>query len=185
MSLAFIGLLALYANAQQYPSGIYLSFTDFRNNKLSYAGTDKLRFHEFSGNNFITVKHNGQKSRLFKGKIYAYQRNNGQVVRTWNKVPYTLSEQGDIWIYYRYLNVTQGKGIQMERKYFYSTAGNSEILPLTISNLKHSFPEKYLFHNFLDAQFRNDAELSTYDSFAKKFKVNHLLATTISANTKN
>ncbi|MBN8858633.1 MAG: hypothetical protein J0H29_09610 [Sphingobacteriales bacterium] len=190
ISLAFTGLFGLHADAQQNQRGIYLNYNDFKNNRLSYAGnaateTNKIRFHEFSGKNFISVNHNGEKTKLFKDKIYAYRRNNGQVIRTWNRTPYTLSEQGIIWIYFRDVNVSQGKGIRMERMYFYSMAGNSEILPLTISSLKHSFPAKYLFHNFLDAQFRNDAELSLYDSFSGKFKVNHLLETTTAATAKN
>lgn len=190
MSLALTGLFGMYANAQRNQSGIYLNYTDFNNNRLSYASNtasdkNKIRFHEFSGKDFITVNHNGEKKKLFKDEIYAYQQNNGQVVRTWNRIPYTLSEQGNIWIYYRDVNVSRGKGIQMERKYFYSTIGDGEIMPLTINNLKHSFPDKYLFQNFLDAQFRTDAELSLYDGFAKKFKVNRLLETTVAPVAKN
>ncbi|WP_326992798.1 hypothetical protein [Chitinophaga sp. 212800010-3] len=145
----------------------------------------KIRLHEFLRKDFITVNHNGEKKKLFKDEIYAYQRNNGQVIRTWNRIPYTFSEQGNNWIYYWDVNVSQGKGIQRQRKYFYSMFGNSEIIPLTINNLKHSFPDKYLFQNFLDALFRSDAELSLYDGFARKFKVNRLLEATVATVAHN
>lgn len=190
MALIFMGLIGTQANAQGNQSGIYMRFNDFKNNQLSYtntdgSGTNKIHFHEFSDKGFITVKHNGRKTYLSKSEIYGYRLKSGQVIRIWNREPYMLHEQRAIWIYYRDLDISKGKGIQKERKYFYSLAGNSEIIPLTIDNLKHSFPDNYLFQNFLDAQFRNDEELSLYDRFANEFKVNRLLETTTFATAKN
>lgn len=190
MVFAFMGLIGIQARAQVNRSGIYLNFNDFKNNQLSYtntdgSGTNKIHFHEFSNRGFITIKHNGEKTYLSKNEIYGYRLTNGQVTRIWEGIPYLLTEQRAIWIYYRDMDVSKGKGIQRGRKYFYSMAGNSEIIPLTIDNLKHSFPDKYLFQNFLDAQFSNDGELSLYDRFAKEFKVNRLLETTTFATAKN
>ena len=88
-------------------------------------------------------------------------------------------EKGVIWIYYKEQTVQLGKGVKRERKYYYSVSGKDKIMPLTISNLKKSFPDKYTFHNFLDAQFRSDAELVLYNDMEKKYRVNHLLETTI------
>ena len=183
ISLAFVAFFGMLANAQQNQSGVYLSQSDFENNKLSYAsnaasGTNKIRFNEFFDRPFITVNHNGKKEQLFKDDIFAY-KNKDNVVRTWNFTSYNFAEKGAIWIYFKDINVSKGKGVKKERKYFYSTSGNGEIIPLTINNLKRSFPDKHLFHDFLDAQFRRDSELSWYDSFEKKYKVNHLLETTV------
>jgi hypothetical protein len=183
MSLALATFFGMFANAQQTRSGVYLSLSDFENNKLAYASNAtseraKIRFNEFFDKPFITVNHNGKKEQLFKDDIFAY-KNKGNIVRTRNFTSYNFVEKGAIWIYYKDLNVSQGKGIKRERKYFYSTSGNSEIIPLTIINLKKSFPDKHLFHDFLDAQFSRDSELSLYDSFEKKYKVNHLLETTV------
>lgn len=183
MSFAFAAFFGMLANAQQNQSGVYLSQNDFENNKLSYASntaseTNKIRFNEFFEKPFITVKHNGQSEQIFKGDIFAY-KNKGNIVRTTNFTSYNFAEKGAIWIYYKVLNVSQGKERKRERKYFYSTSGSGEIIPLTINNLKKSFPDKHLFHDFLDAQFRRDSELSWYDSFEKKYKVNHLLETTV------
>ncbi|MFX8542996.1 hypothetical protein ABTM06_20020, partial [Acinetobacter baumannii] len=66
--------------------------------------------------------------------------------------------------------------------FFYSTSGEGVIVPLTIMNLKRSFPDDHLFHNLLDAQFNNDRDLSSYDGFEKMYKINHLLKTTINNN---
>lgn len=180
MSLALVAFFGMLANAQQNKSGVYLSQNDFENNRLTYASNavNKIRFNEFFEKPFITVNHKGKKEQLFKDDIFAY-KNKGNIVRTWNFTTYNFVEKGPVWIYYKDVNVSQGKGIRKERKYFYSTSGSGEIIPLTVNNLKKSFPDNHLFHDFLDAQFRRDAELSQYDSYDKKFKVNHLLETTV------
>lgn len=189
ISLVFAGLLTASANAQSKTSGVYLSLADFENNKLSYASnaiaeTNKIRFNEFIEKPFITVNHNGEKEILFKDDIFAYQ-NKGKIVRTSNFTPYTYVEKGPLWVYFKDMNISQSKGIKRERKYYYSVSGQSEIMPLTINNLKRSFPDNHLFHDLLDAQFSNNSELSLYDGLEGKFKVNHLLETTVlNANKK-
>lgn len=189
ISLVFAGLLTASANAQNKTSGVYLSLADFENNKLSYASNataekNKIRFNEFAEKPFITIKHNGEKEKLFKDDIFAY-RNKGKIVRTWNFRSYNYIEKGPVWIYFKDVSISQGKGIKRERKYYYAVSGQSEIKPLTIHNLKRSFPDNHLFHDLLDAQFSNDAELSLYDRFEGKFKVHHLLETTVlNANKK-
>lgn len=176
------------ASALHSQSGVYFTFDDFENNRLSYAtntesNENKLRFNEFIAKPYIIVKQNGEKIHVFKDEIYAY-KNKSNIVRTWNFTPYNLLEKGYIWIYYRDVYVSQPKGTQRVRKYFYSTYGKGEILPLTVHNLKRSFPDNDLFHVHLDAQFHNDAALAHYDSFANKFKVNYLLEKTSSGITK-
>ncbi len=186
MPLAFAAFFGMFANAQNSSGGVYLSQDDFENNKLSYASngkseTNKIHFNEFFDKPFINVNHNGEKTKLFKDDIFAY-KNKSNIVRTWNFTSYNFAEKGTIWIYFKDLNVSKGKGNKRERKYFYSTSGAGEIIPLTIIHLKKSFPDKHLFHDFLDAQFSRDSELSFYDSFEKKYKVNHLLETTVLNN---
>jgi hypothetical protein len=175
-------MFPILINAQNNLSGIYRTQLDFENRKLSYS-TDakneknKIRFNEFLDKPFITIKHNGEKIILFKDEIFAYQKQGG-IVRTHDFVSYNFIERGVIWIYFKDITVLQGKGIKRERKYFYSVSGKDKIIPLTIYNLKRSFPGKYVFHNLLDAQFRSDFELKSYNSLEKKFQVNHLLETT-------
>ena len=175
--------LATIANSQDYSNGLYLTQADFENNKLSYSTSDvnetnKVRFNEIFGKPYINIRHNGEKSIVFKDDIFAYKKKN-KIVRTHNFVSYDFIEKGVIWIYSKDLNVMLGKGIKRERKYFYSVSGKDNIVPLTIYNLKKSFPDKHQFHNFLEAQFRSDADLASYNKLEKKFKVNSLLETTI------
>ena len=186
MTISFVMVLVIAAHAQ---SGVYLSLEDFENNKLTYATNseseeNKIRFNEFIAKPYIIVKHNGEKVHVFKDEIYAY-KNKGNIVRTWNFTQYYFLEKGAVWIYYKDVYTTHPKVIQRVRKYFYSTSGNGEIRPLTIYNLKRSFPRNDLFHVFLDARFRSDAGLSVYDSYANKFAVNDLLEKSTSGISKN
>src|SRR5690349_4939332 len=67
LALSFI-VSGIMVNAQ---SGVYLTYDDFENNRLTYA-TDapseenKIRFNEFIEKPFIIVKHNGEKVHVFK-----------------------------------------------------------------------------------------------------------------------
>lgn len=185
MVVAFMTVFVVAAHSQ---SGVYLSLEDFEQNKLTYATNaerdiNKIRFNEFIEKPYIIVKHNGKKIHVFKDEVYAY-KNKNTVVRTWNFIPYYFLEKGPVWIYYKNVYVSRPKGMQRIRQYFYSATGDGEILPLTVHNLKRSFPHNDLFHAFLDAQFRSDAELSCYDNFANKFKVNNLLEKTSAGISK-
>jgi len=178
MALSFI-VPALMGNAQ---SGVYLTYDDFENNRLTYED-NKIRFNEFIAKPYIMVKHKGEKVHVFKDEIYAY-KNKRNIVRTWNFTPYYFLEKGPVWIYYRDEYTSQPKGTQRVRKYFYSTYGKGEIIPLTVYNLKRSFPNNDLFHIHLDAQFRSDAELAHFDSYSNKYKLNALLEKVGSGVTK-
>ena len=183
LSLACGIMLVVFANAQKHPRGIYMTALDFENKKLSYSTSDpkdknKIRFNELFGKPYVTIRHNGEKIVLFKDEIFAYRKNRN-IIRTHGFVSYNFIEQGVIWIYFRDLTISIGKGIKRERKYYYSVSAKDEIIPLTIHNLKRSFPQKHLLHNFLDAQFKGDSELASYNNFVNKFQVNHLLETTI------
>ena len=182
IALASVMAWGIFGYSQDSASGIYLTEQDFENRKLSYSNTDdnknyKIRFNEFIEKPFINIRQNGEKVILFKDDIYAYQKK-GNIVRAHNFKTYNFIERGVIWIYYKDVTISLGKGIKRERQYFYSLSGRDNIIPLTIINLKKSFPEKYAFHNMLDAQFRKDADLRAYNRLERKFQVNHLLETT-------
>jgi hypothetical protein len=60
-------------------------------------------------------------------------------------------------------------------KYFFTTSTSDELQPLTKANLKKAFPDNHPFHDALDANFKEEKELYTYDDFHKMYKVNRLL----------
>lgn len=60
-------------------------------------------------------------------------------------------------------------------KYFFTTGTSDLLQDLTRSNLKKAFPANHPFHDALDATFKDDKELISYDDFHKMYKVNWLL----------
>ncbi|MGK2861397.1 MAG: hypothetical protein ACSLE0_05655 [Chitinophagaceae bacterium] len=176
-------LSGVTVHSQKNASGIYLSQADFENNILSYVRekntrTTKIRFHEFIEKPFITVIQNGTKEKLFKDEIFAY-KNRKNIIRTWNFTKYNLVSKGVFWLYSREIYPTRGKGVKKERKYFYSLSGESEIIPMTIYNLKKSFPNNQLFHGFLEARFRSNSGISPFNSVEANIGINRFLESTI------
>lgn len=60
-------------------------------------------------------------------------------------------------------------------KYFFTTGSSDVLQELTRSNLKKAFPANHSFHDALDATFKDDKELISYDDFHKMSKVNWVL----------
>ena len=60
-------------------------------------------------------------------------------------------------------------------KYFFTTGSSDVLQELTKANLKKAFPANHPFHDALDATFKDDKELISYDDFHKMYKVNWLL----------
>lgn len=67
-------LFALHTIAQD-KSGVYITYSDYVNQKLSYeidCKTEKhvIKLHDFLNQSFITVNHKGEKIKLQKDSIY-------------------------------------------------------------------------------------------------------------------
>ena len=187
MLFAVIILLVSAAGyAQDRDKGIYLTESDFEQSKLSYSASERkgklrIKFNEFFKKPYITINENGDKKFIFKDEIFAY-RNKKEVIRVWEQKPYVFVEKGPIWIYYRDFNFTRGKGYNTERQYFYSVSGTADIYPLSLNNLKQSFPPGHLYHDILQSNFTHDVQLALYHFAGGKFNINHLLETTMAVN---
>ncbi len=176
-------LVALNGISQNPKSGIYKTYADYNNNKLAYeidCKTEKhvIRLNEFLNESWITVKHKGEKIKLQKDSIYAVLTCDEPLIRFQNKEHFHLTEKGAIWIFYKEINTSEGKGIktvQLEKEYYFSVKGDSKIISLTISNIKYAFPNNHKLHDMLDAEIKSEKDISTYDAFHKMFKINHII----------
>lgn len=176
-------LIALNAKSQNEKSGVYLTFQDYLNNKLSYEITcktekHKIRMNEFLNKSYITVIHNGLKHQLYKDSIYGFISCDESLIRFQNRKHYQLVEKGSVWIYYRMISKMNGKLITTEKVYFFSTNGNGKVQEFSKANLMNAFPDNHPFHDMLDAVFKNETDIAAYDAFHKMYKVNHLLQQT-------
>lgn len=170
-------LVAIAAIAQEQ-KGVYLTEADFLQNKLSFTksqteGKYKIIFNEYFQKPYITIKQDRKKTYLFKDEIFGY-RNNKQVIRVWDQVPYTLVQRGPVWIYYRDLNFTNGKGYNTERKYFYSLNGSSSIMPLSRESVRRALNNGQISQSIIQS-LRNREEIVIYGGADQKFNPKEIL----------
>lgn len=170
--------LSLSGLGQNTVSGVYKTYSDYTNQKLTF-GIDcktekhKIKLHEFPNKPYITVVHDDKPHQLAKDSVFGYQLCDGNFVRFVNNSDYHLTEKGDVWLYKK-LMMKAPKGSPEPNLNFFSIGGETP-LPLTMENLKKAFPDNHKFHDALTAQFKNDSELDAFDNFHKKSKLNHLL----------
>ena len=162
-------------------SGVYMTYDDYLAGKLSFAvdcsdSKNAIRVNDFVGSHHITVLDKGITTKIPKSKIFGISLCGiSNLIRFQNSEDYYLVDKGEVWIYYTTEYYTVNKTINSRKYYFFSVGGNSEVLPLTKENLNKAFPRNTKFHDLLDQEFRDTDELGVYDSFVKKYKVNHLL----------
>ncbi len=177
--LLFTSLLITTAfMAQQSQSGIYMTFSDYRDNKMSFSCNcsehQKIKLHETFSGAYVSLKYKGQKIKLFKDSIYAVQNCDQPLVRFQNRVSYILEERSAIWIFSIKETERRNKETITVKKYFFCQNGYEVLIPLTVNNIKLAFPKNDSLYDLMDALFKtNDA--SDFDSFHNTFKINYLL----------
>jgi hypothetical protein len=92
------------------------------------------------------------------------------------KMGYTILNPGEAITVYKYVHMSHSpkEAEKYAPKYFFTTGSSDELQALTVLNLKKAFPENHSFHDALDANFKEDKELSNYDSFHKMLKITWL-----------
>ncbi|MBO9199580.1 MULTISPECIES: hypothetical protein [Niastella] len=103
--------------------------------------------------------------------------------RVYHKEQFQVVDTTAFYLYYQNKNVVPvgGKGMYRANLYFFSTAADSPIIPLTIENLKKAYPASTAFHYALDAYFNSDRQLMSYDEYAKMYKLKYLFLQTLVA----
>lgn len=182
MSLATISFaIANNVAAQKDSSGIYKTASDYQQNKLSYAINYKTENHQIKDNilfndNRIVVKHKGHTYKLDKNGTYGYKSTNGDIFRFVDKKEYKVLNPGEFPVLYVYQHLSSTKGpSKFVAEYYFSTDPSTNVQDLAKENLKAAYPENHKFHDALDATFKTDEGLASYDSFHKMYKINHLL----------
>ena len=101
--------------------------------------------------------------------------------RIYHKEKFSVVDTTAFYVYTQNKNVVPagGKGMYRADLYFFSTAVDSPILPLTIENLKNAYPANIAFHYALDAYFNSDRQLMAYDAYAKMYKLKYLFLQTL------
>jgi hypothetical protein len=109
---------------------------------------------------------------------FAYGQENKVTTETVAKnKSYTIINSGEAIVIYKYIHKAHAprEADKYGPKYFFSTPASNVVLPLTKDNLKATYPDNHPFHDALDANFKDEADLTRYDNFHKMYKVNWLL----------
>lgn len=169
---------------QKDSSGIYLTAQDFQQRKLSYAINYKKEKHKIKDNflfnaDKIVVKHKSETYALLKSDTYGYRNTRGVEFRFIDNKEYkVLNPDQSLLIYFYQHPAHGGKDISRglyQPEYYFSKDAASPLQDLTLNNVKAAFPENHKLHDALDAQFKSDKDLYSYDSFHKMYKLNWVI----------
>ncbi|HWY12507.1 MAG TPA: hypothetical protein VN026_14335, partial [Bacteroidia bacterium] len=160
--------------------GIYISSSDFSNNKLSLAAgknkKTKIKLNELFYKSYITVKYCDSVYTLYKDSVFGYRDKSGISYRFFDKTIYPVLNQGEqILLYKKETDSGSPKSPQKVITYYFSKDSGSPVVPLTTANLEKAFTDNKTFKEFLEIHFRNDSELTEYDCANKIYKINRLL----------
>ena len=112
-----------------------------------------------------------------------YLQSSAQTNRVYHKEKFQVVDTTAFYLYTQNKNIVPpgGKGMYRADLYFFSTNADGPILPLTIENLKRTYPANMAFHYALDAYFNSDRQLMAYDQYAKMYKLKYLFLQTLVA----
>ncbi len=155
--------------------GLYLSLDDFKNHHLSYETSDKIILNEFFASSSIKVIENGATKTLSKKQVFGYRDISNEDYRFYKNELYNIILAEPFFVYKHEASTTAdaNKGNVRKTFYYFSLKGTDELIPLTVDNLKKSFPDNLKFHDLLDG-IRNQSELVSYDTYRKELKLAYL-----------
>jgi hypothetical protein len=177
ITIAVISLQGMGSKAQsaKVTTGIYITEQDYKSNKLTYpsGGNDKLQLNEFLDGKNINLVYEGKKITLAKDEIFGYRLHN-QDFRIYHNEAYHIMDTAGFVLYKRQKLTQQTKGYLPVETYFYSVNLKQPVLGLTIENIWNSFPAQTSFRYSVQNNFKQDADLATYDQHANQYKIKYL-----------
>lgn len=159
--------------------GIYKSWQDYQKKHFADSAKSKIRLHYLLSGKYVDVISGGKKYRFSKDSIFGYRDKDHKDYRFYKSYDkgYRILESGAITIYTANVEVTSstGKNAGLVPAYFFSTSIYSEIIPLTLLNLKKAYPGNMKFRDMLDSEFGNGQPLTTYSAKDNMYEINVLL----------
>lgn len=177
--------------SQQDSSGIYFTPMDYLNHKLSLSINCKDEKHRIKTDMIfqpkkITIKHDDSTYTYPNDSVYGIKYCDGSIVRVYNNSVYPLVNPYEKIMVYKIVSGSTGKGgSTIKTIYYFSKDAKSNIQELTLHNIKAAFPENHKFHDLVDMDFHNNADLTMYDNFHKIMKINRLLQNSLETKGTN
>ncbi len=164
--------------AQNSAQGIFMTAYDFRMNKISYPPIKdhkyKLQLNDVFYKSTIKIEIGDEKYEVNKNSIFGYRDAKNAVYRFVGAYIFKVINPTENILLYCKNDFGGYKNLETTTKYYFSQNDSSAILPLAKWDLNNAFKNDSTFHELLDIEFSNDAELIKYDSFYKMYKINRL-----------
>lgn len=179
MVILLVGI-SMGLSAQKKITGIYRTMNDYLGNQLSYTRDGNhvpaIKLYTLAPKSYVTLHYKGEQLHLNKNEIFAYQLTNGEVYRIIGNHSYQLlNNNPKLLLYKRKIPASPKEGPEDRFKYYFS-ANNGNVQTLTAWNVKQAFSDHATFPDQIDAHFKKDTELLTYDTYHKMYKLERLLA---------
>jgi hypothetical protein len=168
--------------------GVFMTAKDYTESKLSYSmncnsSSGKIKTGRLFSQKYIEVISGRNKIKLKKDSVFGYRLHKQDFrINQRDQSGYRILENKNIVIYVT--DVRQASSTEktyiLVPAYFFSNTISSEILPLTINNLKRAFQGNLKFHDILDSEFENDNSISVFDQVHNMYKINYLLSQSLS-----
>lgn len=174
------GFIFTYKNlSAQGVTGVFLTDKDLMEDKLSYSSQKacgckiKIRSN-FSGKK-IKITCGNAISYLNKDSVYGYKDKEGKMHRFYKGMTYTLINKNEEIRFYTIQLSNPTKYQAATLSYFFSRTLSSAIYPLKIDNILTEFSDNIDFCKMIELRYKTDSELTEFDSYHKKYKLNRLL----------
>jgi hypothetical protein len=182
--LAAIGIYLILGSfsvfSQNDSSGVYFKASDYTKDHLSFATNCPSRKLKINAEMLfqpaeISIKYNGSVHKYPKDSIYAVKYCDGSIDRIYNKTEYPLVNRGEAILIYKLSSTVESKeGSRLIVRFYFSKDAKSNIMDLTISNLKEAFSDNYKFQKLIDREFKSNEDLASYDDLYKITELNRV-----------
>jgi len=174
-ALTCLTAISLHSFAKSQ-SGIYLTASDYSNKKTACETNCRVHPNNTIFNlPYITVIDNNKREQFKKSDIFGYVDGSNKVFRFYHNEAYQIAEAGNVIIYVQHERNSQTKEYKVIDHYYFSTSTGSEIMPLTLYNLKNAYRTNNKFPDLLD-QFFNKGDVTAYDSVHSTFRINYIFS---------
>lgn len=168
--------------------GLYLSLSDFNQNKLSIPTDkqhkgDKIKLNQFLiSPNIISIEQN-KETIFYKDSIFAIRLSNGENYRFINRTPCLVADTSYLYIYTNETTKTEYKqsGATNRTKeipvtYYYFSIGNQKaVFVLTLENLRKYALSDTSVHKAVCDKFTTDEMLFKVNPQTGRFELNEFI----------
>lgn len=179
----------------QRQCGIYRTVSDFGKQQISIPGNSKygkkaIQVSDFFLRPYVYIKTDSGKIKVHEDSLYAVQDYKGNIFRIWNRRAYLLLDTGKLKIYsYSYIGTVKirtSRWVRFEQKpmtdYYFSMEDTSEIIPLTVINVRLALLTNKKLDALLKSSYPNDAVLQSHEN--NQFEINQFISKNINLYEK-